>query len=325
MSDLSTNEDFRSWIGRKTARLARELLDCGHVNAGEVYFHGWCDRLTCSKECAEAEHDCSAFAGVKSGTGEVPEPDEAEGHTWTVNPGSPGVPRAGVCRNCGSWLSLNVPLCPPCEGLPPCVAEHYSGALGRRIACLLPDGHRRDHEDVTGSQWVAEERQVEALRPIGRALTAAEAYGFEPVAFGVDICADGTGAVAFVDSAGHFHVEPAAPPVDELVEPVPDGLEEMDGATCSPADASPQGAVTSGLRPAALKSEIGSRLAGEPQRPAAAYRRPWWSPRWRPRWSTTPSRAREVCGEPPRGTPPRDRAGQPRPQRGLQQHGLPTP
>lgn len=82
--------------------------------------------------------------------------------------------------------------------------------------------------------------------------------------------------------------------------------QQVDGAACSPATASPQGTVTSGPRPAALKPETGSRLAGEPQRPEEAYAerpnasdvetrhpwrdladrllgpvdRPWWRPRW---------------------------------------------
>lgn len=266
MTDLSTNEDFRSWTGRKTASLARDLLDCGHPNAGEVYFHGWCDRLTCSKMCAEAEHDCSAFAGAKSSTEEVPGPVEAVGHTWTVNPGTPGVPRANVCRNCGSWLSLSAPLCPPCEGLPPCPARRSSEATGQRVGCLLPAGHRHDHEDVTGSQWVGDESQVEALRSTVRGRLEPDGPihpgpgQFTPLAAMRPpwvALPRGDGYMTFWPESAPSVADqsaPVAPPVDELVEP--------DAATCPLCGH----ATEPGAGPCDGCNEI-----------ARTYRGPWWS------------------------------------------------
>jgi hypothetical protein len=60
---------YVTWTGRKRSALRRPILDCGHRNRPdtEVFFHIWCDRLSCSPACAEAVHDCSAFAGVRSG------------------------------------------------------------------------------------------------------------------------------------------------------------------------------------------------------------------------------------------------------------------
>lgn len=69
----------------------------------------------------------------------------------------------------------------------------------------------------------------------------------------------------------------AARPVDAALEPDSTDPQGMDGPASTPACASPQGAVTSDLRPAGLKSETGSRLSSASQRPDAGYAaRPWW-------------------------------------------------
>ncbi len=57
---------YNAWTGRKTTALRRPKLDCGHPKRDEVHFHLWCDRLSCSTECAEAEHDCEQFKGKSS-------------------------------------------------------------------------------------------------------------------------------------------------------------------------------------------------------------------------------------------------------------------
>lgn len=62
--------DYLEWTARKRTGLRRRFLDCGHENPGEVFYHAWCDRLSCSEACANGVHDCSKFAGAKSGTEE---------------------------------------------------------------------------------------------------------------------------------------------------------------------------------------------------------------------------------------------------------------
>ena len=64
--DHDTYRQHLEWTARKRTGLRRRTLDCGHPNPGEVFYHAWCDRLSCSSECAEAVHDCSKYAGVKS-------------------------------------------------------------------------------------------------------------------------------------------------------------------------------------------------------------------------------------------------------------------
>lgn len=70
------DREYVAWTGRKTSALRRPKLDCGHPKGEEVHFHLWCDRLSCSPECAEAEHDCGEFKG-KSGIEEGAAPVEA--------------------------------------------------------------------------------------------------------------------------------------------------------------------------------------------------------------------------------------------------------
>lgn len=68
---------YNAWTGRKATALRRPKLDCGHPKADDVHFHLWCDRLTCSPECAEAPHDCGEFKG-KSESGIEEEAVEPE-------------------------------------------------------------------------------------------------------------------------------------------------------------------------------------------------------------------------------------------------------
>lgn len=72
---------YTAWTGRKTTTLARTTLDCGHDRTdlhSDVFFHIWCDRLSCSTVCADAEHDCRLFGGaVAGGIEEESEPVEA--------------------------------------------------------------------------------------------------------------------------------------------------------------------------------------------------------------------------------------------------------
>lgn len=69
--------DYLEWTARKRTGLRRKALDCGHPNPGEVFYHAWCDRLTCSEECANGVHECGDYAGVKSGSEEESEPVDA--------------------------------------------------------------------------------------------------------------------------------------------------------------------------------------------------------------------------------------------------------
>lgn len=57
---------YNAWTGRKTSALRRHTLDCGHAKQEDVFFHLWCDRLSCSTECADAPHDCEQFKGKSS-------------------------------------------------------------------------------------------------------------------------------------------------------------------------------------------------------------------------------------------------------------------
>lgn len=101
-----------------------------------------------------ASEECQARWGArqiraKSGIEKVAEPDEAAADlpptTWTVNPD----PVRYRCRTCGSWLSLDVALCGPCDARPKCSATPVAGAT----VCFLPAGHAVLHEDVEGRRW----------------------------------------------------------------------------------------------------------------------------------------------------------------------------
>jgi len=163
--DRATHDQHVDWTARKRTALRRPTLDCGHANRGEVLYHAWCDRLSCSDECANGPHDCSAFAGVKSGSEERPEP---------VEPGR----RAPGCV-CPEDMPENqyMPGCPSCEAFvsamfAPLHAEmlHHGSAptcrgcgtpyrmqIGRDLcsACLLqPPAHDR----------VADAMRAEVLR-----------------------------------------------------------------------------------------------------------------------------------------------------------------
>lgn len=96
-----------------------------------------------------ASEECQARWGArqlraKSGIEKAAERVEAAADlppaTWTVNPD----PVRYRCRTCGSWLSLDVALCGPCDALPKCSTAP---------TCLLPAGHTVLHEDVEGSRW----------------------------------------------------------------------------------------------------------------------------------------------------------------------------
>ncbi len=77
MSD-AVDHSYNAWTGRKASALRRQKLDCGHPKADDVYYHLWCDRLSCSTECAEAVHDCGEFKGKsEGGSEEESEPVEA--------------------------------------------------------------------------------------------------------------------------------------------------------------------------------------------------------------------------------------------------------
>ncbi len=75
--DRATLDQHIDWTARKATALRRPTLDCGHPNAGEVFYHAWCDRLSCSDECANGEHECGDYAGVKSSSEEESEQAEA--------------------------------------------------------------------------------------------------------------------------------------------------------------------------------------------------------------------------------------------------------
>jgi hypothetical protein len=201
--DSATYRQHVDWTARKATALRRHKLDCGHPNLGEVFYHAWCDRLSCSDECANGEHDCSAFAGVKSSS-EEEEPEPAEAATpavaWTTNHD----PRSIGCRNCGSWLPQRVALCGPCGELPSCAATRWAAVWDGTAVCFLPVGHSRDHESVEGRTWAdrvyavpAAESPVEALRSafgvlagaapaLGEAIAATLARGLLPAAPHVD-------------------------------------------------------------------------------------------------------------------------------------------
>jgi hypothetical protein len=57
------------------------------------------------------------------------------------------------CRGCRLWIAQDVKLCGPCSALPPCRAERLNERTERRMACLRPDGHDGQHEEVQGSAW----------------------------------------------------------------------------------------------------------------------------------------------------------------------------
>lgn len=172
MTALEDDRAYTLWVGRKATSLRRPTLDCGHPNIGEVYFHALCDRLSCSDGCAKAEHDCGVYAGVKSGTDEEVEPDEAAPPppaTWTTNHD----PRSIGCRNCGSWLVRDVVLCGSCSALPSCSATRWAAVWGGTARCLLPYGHADpEHWSVEGRAWTdrvyVAPPPVESLRPGGR-------------------------------------------------------------------------------------------------------------------------------------------------------------
>lgn len=71
------DRSYSAWTGRKAAALKRTTLDCGHKQIDEVHFHLWCDRLSCSTECADAPHDCGEFKGKSGGEEEAVEPEVA--------------------------------------------------------------------------------------------------------------------------------------------------------------------------------------------------------------------------------------------------------
>ncbi len=98
---------YQQWTGRKATSLRRPVLDCGHRNRPdrEVHFHIWCDRLSCSPACAEAEHDCGAFSGaVTSGTEERPSPAEVARATAAAAAGGPARPPFTLPRD--DWDAL---------------------------------------------------------------------------------------------------------------------------------------------------------------------------------------------------------------------------
>lgn len=80
MSAAEDEKAYHLWIGRKVSTLRRARLDCGHPKVDAVYFHIGCDRLSCSEDCAGADHDCAAYGGAKdkSGTEKRPETVQAD-------------------------------------------------------------------------------------------------------------------------------------------------------------------------------------------------------------------------------------------------------
>lgn len=75
--DRATYDQHVEWTARKATSLSRHILDCGHPNPGEVFYHAWCDRLSCSEACANAKHECGEYAGVRSSIEEESEPVNA--------------------------------------------------------------------------------------------------------------------------------------------------------------------------------------------------------------------------------------------------------
>lgn len=103
------DREYNAWTGRKATALRRPKLDCGHPKVEDVHYHLWCDRLSCSTECADADHDCGEFKG-KSGSEEEAEPVKAAPQEWAspelmatfdaaviaLDAATAGMPRSGI-------------------------------------------------------------------------------------------------------------------------------------------------------------------------------------------------------------------------------------
>jgi hypothetical protein len=123
-----------------------------------------------SEECQAlwAVRQIRVKSGIEKAAEQVEAAADASPTTWTVNPD----PVRYRCRTCGSWLSLDVPLCGPCGALPPCSATRWAAVWDATAVCLLPARHSGGHESVEGRTWG--DRTYQAPRPfLGAALDSA--------------------------------------------------------------------------------------------------------------------------------------------------------
>lgn len=202
------DRSYSAWTGRKAAALKRKTLDCGHKQIDEVHFHLWCDRLSCSTECADAPHDCAEFKG-KSGIEEEAVPVEAAPREW-ASPALQATFDAAVASLDAAMAEA------PRSGITLADMEAASAAVRARQGVrgrVEPDGPIHPGPGT--------------FLPLGevylRSGAEPRAYWPDPsVTFAVDVSADGSGAVAVRDSDGHIHLAEVASPVDAALEPTGD-------------------------------------------------------------------------------------------------------
>lgn len=243
MSAAEDEKAYHLWIGRKVSTLRRARLDCGHPKVDAVYFHIGCDRLSCSEDCAGAEHDCAVYGGVeeqKSGTEKGPETVEA------------AAPVPLVQCDTSPWVSFADVAAGPSDGGDPATVD-----LRRRVqdgtapapdrvteafrAEVLRQGFTEYEENARcwryeGGEWV-EALRPEPIRsrfpkPVGRdTIDLALCNDRLDSLFGdVLYCAEEPGhalphrrGTASWTTPADFadHLEPVPPHVDESLEPAP--------------------------------------------------------------------------------------------------------
>lgn len=247
---------YNAWTGRKATALRRHVLDCGHPKRDDVYYHLWCDRLSCSPECAEAEHDCELFKGKSSIEEEAaPVEDDAEAtRRVALRRRSPedraayfAARRAELVADGASVEHLAAfDALAAFDGDTTIVpADQFDELMATIDAPDEMPGLQRAHErrhptlaEMNEASAAVRARQgvrgrVEPDGPIhpgpGTFLPLGEVYlrpGAEPqaywpdpsVTFAVDVSTDGTGAVAVRDSNGHVHLAEVSPPVDAALD-----------------------------------------------------------------------------------------------------------
>jgi hypothetical protein len=157
---------YVAWTGRKATTLRRPTLDCGHKNTGQVFYHAWCDRLSCSDECANADHDCSKFAGVKSSSEKGSEPVEPRRRPpGCVCPED--MPENAYQSGCPTCEALAVALLPPelCRGCG-VVPPHEASESRMCLDCL--------RSPICGNRRVFGDREAVCMRPAGHSLPCGE-------------------------------------------------------------------------------------------------------------------------------------------------------